>query len=226
MPGAKIPECLTTAGDECQPVQLEVLCDDNGPFLRRYQINCDNGAILGVVDTLLNGTTLYAPVGTITVCAESLAVTVEARQLCDLGSGLPGFQTSFLRVEVRDEDGALLSSFDVEADGVTPYVVVGPVDFDCDCLECLETEISPRRENLAGVSSWAMPANTQAVTVKVRAVGAPGSVTITDNAANTTAMFMGDEETWDAGDNLLATPFTVDLTDAGDSVTILYEVLI
>jgi len=224
MPGAPIPECLTTAGDECQPVQLVVLCDDNGPFLRRYQVNCDNGAILGIVDTLLNGTTPYVPVGTITVCAEALAVTVEARQLCDIGSGGPGFQISFLRVEVRDENGVLISSFDTEPDGVTPYVAVGPVDFDCDCIECDEPEVSARRENLSGISSWVMPANTHSVTVKVRAIGVAGSVTITDNAANTTAMFVGDEETWDADDSVLATPFTVDLADAGDSVTILYEV--
>jgi hypothetical protein len=165
---------------------------------------------------------MSAPIPRCTGSVAGDGLSVLQRTLCDLGAAV---QTSFLRTEFYDGT-TLVGSVDTLADGVTPYVPVGPVDFDCDCLECLPPASSPRRENLSGISSWAMPANTQSVTVKVRSVGVAGSVTITDNAANTTAMFAGDEETWDAGDEELATPFTVDLADAGDFVTILYEVLI
>lgn len=227
---APIPECLSgDPGDNCQPIQFEVLCDDNGPFLRRYQINCDTGAVIGVVDTLLNGTTLYATVGTVTVCdSDSLDTEIIVRQLCDLGSGggVPGSQVSFLRVEIRNADGTLSSSFDVEPDGVTPYAVIGPVDFECDCLECEPDSISARREHFSGVFSWVLPVNVVRFTVKVRALDAAGSVTVTDNAATITPMFVGDEESWGNGENILAQPFTVDGAGAGDLVTIFYEVLV
>jgi hypothetical protein len=228
MPGAPIPECITTAGDECQPVQLVILCDDNGPFLRRYIINCDTGAILGFVDSDFAGAP-YAPVGTVQSCAnDALDQEVIVRQLCDLGAGggLPGFQQTFLRVEVRNADGSLASSFDTEADGVTPYVPIGPIDFECDCLECEPDSISARREHFVGAFSWALPAEVVRFTVKVRALDAPGSVTITDNAANVTPMFVGDEESWGNGSDSLAQPFTVDGVGAGDLVTIFYEVMV
>jgi len=224
---APIPECLPgDPGDNCQPIQFEILCDDNGPFLRRYQVNCDTGAVIATIDTLLDGVTAYVPVGTVVVCAETAGTTVTIRSLCDLGSGGAGFQDTFLRVELRDENGAVISSFDTEADGVTPYVPVGPIDFDCDCLECVETELSARREHFVGVFSWALPVGVVRFTVKIRALGGVGTVTVTDNAANTTPMFVGDEESWGNGDATLVLPFTVDGADAGDIVTIFYEVQI
>lgn len=225
---APIPECLPgDPGENCQPIQFQILCDDNGPFLRRYQINCDTGGVIGSVDTLLDGVTAYVPVGTVTVCdSDALDTEVIVRQLCDLGSGLPGFQSTFLRVEVRNANGSLASSFDVEADGVTPYVAVGPVDFECDCLECLPGSISALREHFSGIFSWVLPANVVRFTVKVRALDAAGSVTITDNAANVTPMFVGDEESWGNGSDSLAQPFTVAGAGAGDLVTIFYEVLV
>jgi hypothetical protein len=228
MTGAPIPECLPgDPGDNCQPIQFEILCDDNGPFLRRYQINCDTGLVLGFTDTLLDGTTAYAPVGTLTVCADSASTEVIVRQLCDLGSGggVPGFQDTFLRVEVRNADGTLASSFDTEADGVTPYAPIGPVDFDCDCLECLPQSVSARREDFSGIFSWDLPANVVRFTVKVRALDAAGSVTATDNAAVVSVMFVGDEESWGNGSDTLATPFNVSGAGAGDFVTIFYEVI-
>jgi len=225
---APIPECLPgDPGNNCQPIQFEILCDDNGPFLRRYQINCDTGAVVGSFDTLLNGITAYVPVGAVTVCdSDALDTEVVVRELCDLGSGLPGFQSSFLRVEVRNSDGTLASSFDVEPDGVTPYVVVGPVDFDCDGLECIPQTVSARREHFVGIFSWALPANVGRFTVKVRALDAAGSVTVDDNIGNVTPMFVGDEESWGNGSDPLAQPFTVAGAGAGDLVTIFYEVLV
>lgn len=226
---APIPECLPgDPGDNCQPVQFQILCDDNGPFLRRYQINCDTGGVLGFADTELDGTTPYAPVGTVTVCdSDALDSEVIVRQLCDIGSGDPGFQNTFLRVEVRNADGTLASSFDVEADGTTPYVVVGPVDFECDCLECAPETISAQRVHFAaGPFNWVLPANVVRVTVKVRALDAAGSVTITDNVGNVTPMFVGDEESWGNGSDTLRQPFTVSGAGLGDIVTIFYEVVV
>ena len=224
MSGAPIPECVTTSGDECQPVQLVILCDDNGPFLRRYVINCETGAILGFVDSDFAGAA-YAPVGAVVSCtSEVVSSEVIVRDLCDLGSGAPGFQTKFLRIEVRNPDGTLASSFDVEADGVTPYVPVGPISIDCECAECDNDGVSPRREHFVGAFVWNMPLNSRMVTVKVRALDAAGSVTISDQVGNITPMFVGDEETWGMDGSTLLQPFTVTGVGAGDLVTILYSV--
>lgn len=45
--------------------EYEILCDDNGAFLRRY--TTEDGAPV-LVDTALDGTTAYAPVGTVRRC--------------------------------------------------------------------------------------------------------------------------------------------------------------
>ncbi|WP_228995217.1 hypothetical protein [Streptomyces sp. DH8] len=45
--------------------EYEILCDDNGSFLRRY--TTEDGAP-AVVDTTLDGTTVYAPVGPVVRC--------------------------------------------------------------------------------------------------------------------------------------------------------------
>lgn len=47
----------------------EVLCDDNGSFLRTYTYTAD-GNVLGRTDTALDGTTAYVPVGAVKVCGE------------------------------------------------------------------------------------------------------------------------------------------------------------
>lgn len=48
--------------------EYEVLCDDGGPFLRRYAT--EDGAT-AVTDTTLDGTTPYTPTGTVVRCAET-----------------------------------------------------------------------------------------------------------------------------------------------------------
>ncbi|MEU4406193.1 hypothetical protein AB0F88_16855 [Streptosporangium sp. NPDC023963] len=45
--------------------EYEILCDNNGAFLRRY--TTEGGAAV-VTDTTLDGTTAYAPVGTVLRC--------------------------------------------------------------------------------------------------------------------------------------------------------------
>ena len=50
--------------------EYEQLCDDNGPFLRRYTI--EDGAPV-TTDTELDGTTAYTPTGTVRRCADVAA---------------------------------------------------------------------------------------------------------------------------------------------------------
>jgi hypothetical protein len=121
--GAPIPECVTSPDDNCQPVQITVLCDDNGPFIRRYIVSCPSGDVLGFTDHTLDGSTPYAPVGTVGDC--NLAEPpIRSTVLCDGGNSLE----PFLRVQVLNDSGAVISTLDFELDGTTPYVVVGPLE--------------------------------------------------------------------------------------------------
>lgn len=56
---------ISTAGADDE---IEVLCDDNGPFVRRYP---EAGP---AVDTELDGTTAYVPVGTVGTCSPTPTV--------------------------------------------------------------------------------------------------------------------------------------------------------
>jgi len=104
MTGAPIPECLTSSpGANCQPVSFEVLCDETGPFLRRYQINCDTGAVVGTSDTELNGVTAYTPVGAVIVCAGDAEVARVFRQHREelVGAGVWGRPSGASSVTVK-----------------------------------------------------------------------------------------------------------------------------
>ncbi|KAA9379614.1 hypothetical protein F5972_08130 [Microbispora cellulosiformans] len=51
--------------------EFEILCDDNGAFLRRYTV--DSTGTTAPVDTLLDGTTAYTVAGAVTRCQEQAA---------------------------------------------------------------------------------------------------------------------------------------------------------
>lgn len=170
--GAPIPECIATPGENCQPVQVMVLCDQHPPpdlgdgalvpFLRRFVIDCASGTIVSYTDLDLNGDP-YVVEGTVQDCSESAVVDAD-----------------------------------------------NPVNI--------------RRENLVGPSVWGPSSCTVAMTVKVRAVGSPGSVTFTDEQGIVSEMFVGDEETWRSPSDV---PFygtaTVTLADPGDLVTVIWS---
>ena len=65
--------------------EFAVLCDDNGAFLRRY-VDA-GGAAPTVVDTLLDGSTTYAPVGTVRLCSAAPNPQVESTVQRQAGAG-------------------------------------------------------------------------------------------------------------------------------------------
>jgi hypothetical protein len=161
---------------------------------------------------------MSAPIPRCTGSAAGDGLSVVQRTLCDTGTDP---QTCFLRTEVYDGT-TLVGSFDTLADGVTPYVPVGPVEFSCD-PDSDPYLVQQRREDFAGAFVWNRPANVLSVTVKCRALGAAGSVTVTDAAATVSELFVGDEETWTAPPGaLLDGTFTITGTLAGDVVTVLW----
>lgn len=123
-------------------VEQQVLCDNNGPFLRVYQFNDQSGLPSGVpADYTLAGAA-YVTVGPVVACPITANITtaqfdVEQQVLCD------ATPTRFLRRYVYDSEtpGAGITIVNTTLDGTTPFVPVGavgvcstPVQSDFDFL--------------------------------------------------------------------------------------------
>ena len=112
--------------------ELEILCDAgaaNLPFIRRYRT--DSAGVVTSANFTLDGTTPYVLVGaaarctavTGTVSVSNLAADDEMEVLCDAGAAnLP-----FLRQYAYPPGGGAPVVSNFALDGVTPYVVIGPV---------------------------------------------------------------------------------------------------
>lgn len=79
--------CLpATGGDD---VEVVLLCDDNGSFLRF--ITTGSGGAPTITNTALDGVTAYTPVGTVKICSESTATTlIKACDTVTTGGGGTG----------------------------------------------------------------------------------------------------------------------------------------
>jgi hypothetical protein len=123
--------------------EFEIVCDSGVSglaFLRRYDV--DDAGTVTVINTLLDGVTPYVPVGSAADCGAFYAFTDDSLILCDTGAG----GVRFLRTYRHSLSGAT-GVLDTFLDGVTPYVVVGPVATcievnvtasDCDDVEFLD----------------------------------------------------------------------------------------
>jgi hypothetical protein len=72
---------VSTAG---QDVEYEILCDNNGPFLRHYTTS---GGAAAVTDTALDGTTAYTPVGTVVRCGTTANPQIDSTVQRQTGAG-------------------------------------------------------------------------------------------------------------------------------------------
>jgi hypothetical protein len=120
--------------------------------------------------------------------------------------------------------GGIVVTIDTEVDGVTPYVVIGPVDECCPCEPTFAFVTRPRVQHIVGVGSFALPAGALAVTVIVRDAGVAGSVTVTTNDG-VTPLRDGEVVEWSVvrdQDSGLTGVWQVDATNAGDEVLIVW----
>ena len=108
--------------------EFQVLCDAGAAdlaFLRRY--NTTTAGVVTPTDTLLDGTTVYAPVGPVVTCSSGGGAAgddSELEILCDSGTSP---STRFLRRYLYDSSGTFLGSLDTELDGTTAYAPIGTV---------------------------------------------------------------------------------------------------
>lgn len=194
LPGAVTPtECV-------RDDELQVLCDDNGTFLRRY-IYGSFGNFIASLDTQLDGQVPYLPVGTIRACTSSTNDT-EVSVLCD-GSD------SFLRRYLYASDGALIGTLDTELDGSTPYAVNGTVR---QCYDRLFTVgCTARIRDLQGdsMSNADWGGSPPSFTVTVITNDPANQITI--GADSITNLPTGYSATWSVEDtNILGVPTLID----------------
>ncbi|MFI9418087.1 hypothetical protein [Streptomyces werraensis] len=138
--------------DDCRNCEQTVLCDvtEEGTtsFLRTVCRDC-TGAVISVLDTGLDGTTPYAPVGAVGSCGPDGCPTtsVQTIRLCDLDPTVEADEDGrrcavpFLRHLAYDCAGDLLGFHDTALDGTTPYTPVQVVDCQCESGQGLTSSI-------------------------------------------------------------------------------------
>jgi hypothetical protein len=153
-----------------------------------------------------------------------LAATVV--ELCDTGAA----NTPFLMHTAYTAAGVPSSFVYTEIDSVAPYVPVGPVLDECPCTAELPFTIVEHWELVSGVDSFTVggPASgVVSISILVRDVGAPGSVTVTTVDGPMVAL---DNETYGWGvireQDTELDEITIDATNAADRVLVLYSVAV
>ena len=124
------------AGDD---VEFLFLCDDQGggtvvQFIRR--IITDSVGVPTSADYELDGTTVYAPSGTVEACSALLIDNETLLLLDDQGTT----SVPFIR-QIRLGDGGLVTVVDTELDGTTPYATSGTVKTGEPGAEALSEKI-------------------------------------------------------------------------------------
>lgn len=116
----------STARDE----ELLVLCDSTPTrFLRRYNYDAATGALIGIVNTTLDGSTPFVPVGAVGVCTTAIASDFDfvVQSLCDSNG-----TAFFRRLTFNSATGAVTSTTDTTLAGAA-FVPVGAVGLCSNC---------------------------------------------------------------------------------------------
>lgn len=118
------------AGATGRDEELLVLCDSTPTrFLRRYNYDAATGNLIGIVNTTLDGSTPFAPVGAVAVCTTAIASDFDfvVQPLCD-SAGTPFFR----RLTFNSGTGAVTSTTDTTLAGAA-FVPVGAVGLCSNC---------------------------------------------------------------------------------------------
>lgn len=126
--------CGDATVSDTRDAELQLLCDANGTrFLRKFLYDGETGAFVAIVNTTLDGTTVFAPVGAVAVCTQAVATDFDfvVLELCDDNG-------SFLRrLTFNSATGAVTSTTNTTLAGGA-YVPVGTVH---SCEVCCPIEI-------------------------------------------------------------------------------------
>lgn len=200
---------VRSCADPSFEVQEEVLCDDNGGFIRRFVFNGLTGALLSTTNLTLAGGA-YAPVGTVGFCGRDS----ELQTMCDNGV------TTFLRRFIfNGATGAVIGSNDFTIAGA-PYVPVGPVTPGNCVLSTIKTLNSQMFSATPG-TPWT-PALVLGTLTSVTMTVITGTATVTDFNGTVTALIpAGYTANWQATDQDILVPPT-SIASVGGSVLVIW----
>ena len=122
-PTGTVGLCSQGARDE----EILVLCDATPTrFLRRYNYDTATGTLVGIVNTTLDGSTPFVPVGAVGICTTPVATDFDFTEevLCDVNAGVP---TAFIRrFTFNSSTGVVTATTDLTLAGAA-YAVTGTV---------------------------------------------------------------------------------------------------
>ena len=172
---ADFDECATNSIDR----EFEVLCDTVGSFLRRYSVS--STGVVTVVNTTLDGTTAYIPVGAVGTCNPTVADR-EFEVLCDtVGSFLRRYSVS---------SAGVVTTTDTTLDGTTAYVPVGAIGV---CKIDANPVINSTLVRQTGVGVQTIVVGARSITVTVLA----GNPTVSIGGGPAVTLVPGLSMTWD-----------------------------
>lgn len=172
---ADFDECATNSIDR----EFEVLCDTVGSFLRRYSVS--STGVVTVVNTTLDGTTAYIPVGAVGTCNPTVADR-EFEVLCDtVGSFLRRYSVS---------SAGVVTTTDTTLDGTTAYVPVGAIGV---CKIDANPVINSTLVRQTGVGVQTIVVGARSITVTVLA----GNPTVSIGGGPAVVLVPGLSMTWD-----------------------------
>lgn len=145
-------------------------------FIRHITYSSD-GTTATIRNTALDGTTAYAPAGTVKACGNDL----EPKVLCDVSA--TGVVTQFLRQYMRDSAGVLTVK-DTALDGTTAYVVAGTIKICDPQTTTVESRMFDVVASTTKTFASLIPAGRVMISASVSIIA--GTATITD--ANGTAI--------------------------------------
>ncbi|MGW2074264.1 hypothetical protein ACWCPK_38510 [Streptomyces sp. NPDC001953] len=173
--------------------EVAVLCDLAAagtvtPFLRRYSVA--NDGTVTTTDTALDGTTAYAPTGTVTTCGgaeNSSGKQILERCGCDDTDGDGVGDVNYTELWAIDPNGVdapvLLGTYQ-DGDLTQPYTPVAPVDCSTDgdvSTPTTPVTVHSGGANLAASTAAALPASgLQSLTVTTLT---GNTVVVTDSAS-------------------------------------------
>ncbi|GAA3172677.1 hypothetical protein [Nonomuraea salmonea] len=178
-----------------------VLCDDNGPFVRRFVFDAETGAPSGPpVDTALDGSTAYTPSGQVGVCGPAASdpgsqvcpSRIVERCRCDDADGDGIAEVTYTELLLIDGcTGEIKSVGTYTADLSAAYTAVAP-------MPCQEGGVPPavtaqaRRVVLEAGQTWNLDDHAGVKTLSLTSLG-QATITTEDGA---TPLIEGESVGW------------------------------
>ncbi|MEU7093022.1 hypothetical protein [Kitasatospora aureofaciens] len=213
----------STTGGAARDEELLVLCDSTPTrFLRRYNYDATTGALIGIVNTTLDGSTPFNPVGAVGVCTTAIATDFDfvVQPLCDSNG-----TAFFRRLTFNSTTGAVTSTTDTTLGGAA-FAPVGTVGL---CSNCCPTVVGNGCTNTGSGFYTAIRSTAGAISlidsVTGAAVAAANIIPCpSDNTVRTLtaqARLIADADTpWSPGADVVGTLTSVTMTVLSGTATL------